>query len=147
MRPLFLFLSLLLLLACTPLPPVTPTPQPKPASLPVDALVTPLRFTRSGGIAGTQMQLDLAVDGSYTVQTMGVESGSGQISDDDFGQIAAALAASNLFDADHDFPAVGADLFTYTLAYNGYTLTAQDGALPDALLPLLARLLPLLDRG
>lgn len=56
MRSLFLFLSLLLLLACTSLPPATPTPQPTPASLPVDALVTPLRFTRSGGIAGVQDQ-------------------------------------------------------------------------------------------
>ena len=133
---LLLTLLTLLLAACAP----------PPASPPVKAsgLLTPLSFNRSGGFAGFDDQIEIAQDGSYTVARRGAEPRKAQLTPDEITRLAALLAASGLFDADHQYETPGADQFVYTIVYNHHTVTAVDGAIPAQLQPVLDHLVALI---
>ena len=119
---------LLVTAACAPL---------RPPSPPAGALATPILSTRTGGFAGFDDRVAVASDGAYTVNRRGQTAVSGQLAPAKQAALAAALAASGLFDADHRFETPGADQFTYTIAYNGHTVVAVDGAIPAAVQPLI----------
>lgn len=108
-------------------------PAATPAAATDDALSTPVSFTRSGGFAGMTDQVEIGVDGAYTVTHNDGSSESGQLTPDQTKELAALLAQSGLFDADHSFTTPGADQFVYTISYNGHTVTTMDGAVPEEL--------------
>lgn len=136
LKPHLLLLSALILLsACTP-------PSPEPAGgINDEPLVI---FRRSGGIAGFDDRVEISAEGGYTVARRGAATTVGQLSADELAQLLAALDASDLFDADATHEAQGADLFIYAVTYNGHTLSAQDGAVPDPFYDILDLLEPLI---
>lgn len=126
-----LLVGLMVAAACTSLrPPSTPAPA-------AGSLATPLLFTRTGGFAGFDDRVAVASDGAYTVNRRGQAAVSGQLAPAEQAALSAALAASGLFDADHRFETPGADQFAYTITYDGHTVVAVDGAIPEALQPLI----------
>lgn len=122
---LSLAVLILLVSACRP-----PAP---PAAATENELLTPVSFVRSGGFAGLTDQIEIAVDGSYTISHNDGSSESGHLAPDRTQELASLLAQSQLFDSDHSFETPGADQFSYTVTYNGHTVTAVDGAIPDEL--------------
>ncbi len=100
-------------------------------------LLTPVSFVRSGGFAGLTDQIEIAVDGAYTISHNDGSSESGHLAPDRIQELASLLAQSQLFDSDHSFETPGADQFVYTITYNGHSVTAVDGAIPDELVEVL----------
>ena len=110
---------------------------PIPVATTADELLTPVSFVRSGGFAGLLDQIEIATDGTYTITHRDGSGQSGQLTASQSKVLAALLAESKLFDADHSFETPGADQFVYNITYNGHTVTAVDGAVPEALASVL----------
>lgn len=110
---------------------------PAPPAATENELLTPVSFVRSGGFAGLTDQIEIAVDGAYTISHDDGSSESGHLAPDRTQELASLLAQSQLFDSDHSFETPGADQFVYTITYNGHTVTAVDGAIPDELAEVL----------
>ncbi len=112
-------------------------PRPPSTSAPAGSLSTPIVFTRTGGFAGFDDRVVVTSDGAYTVNRRGQAAISGQLTPAKQAALAAVLAASGLFEADHRFETPGADQFTYSITYNGHTVLAVDGAIPASVQPLI----------
>ena len=121
-----------------------PPPAPAPAPAEVCRLATPVTYSRSGGIAGLIDLVEIARDGSYTV-TRRNESSEGALTLDQICALRDALAGSGLFAENHEYRAVGADLFLYVINYSGHTVSAMDTAVPAALTPALQLLNALIE--
>jgi hypothetical protein len=107
---------------------------------------TLLIFTRQGGLAGTNDRLILRPDGSYTVQTR-TGTRTGKLTAQELAAVKATLDATDF----NKMPSVNdggtvADGFTYSITYAGREITAEDGAVPPALQPVLGALSALLSK-
>ncbi len=146
--PLLILAGVLLLAAaCAPIrPPATPLASPPPTSPPPapGALATPVLFSRTGGFAGFDDRVTIAADGSYTANRRGQAQTTGRLAPARLAGLAAVLAASGLFEADHRFETPGADQFVYTITYGGHTVVAVDGAIPAPLQPVIDELAALI---
>ncbi|MDH7511097.1 MAG: META domain-containing protein [Methanolinea sp.] len=95
-------------------------------------------FWRTGGFAGMNDHLVIFSDGTavlerkeyrsnFTLSRTLLESLEGDLAASGFGTLAPSYRA----------PPGSADYFTYRITYQGKTVTADDGAVPPALLPLI----------
>ena len=105
-----------------------------------------LVFTRQGGIAGTNDKLVLKSDGSYTVSTKAATR-TGKLTDQELATVKATLASVDF----NKMPSVNtggnvADGYKYSVTYAGREITAEDGAVPPALQPVLGALSALISK-
>ncbi|MDH3227054.1 MAG: hypothetical protein OEM67_08210, partial [Thermoleophilia bacterium] len=93
----------------------------------------------SGGFAGLMESVVVEPDGAVTI-ARGRRSDTATLSDDDLAALARDLQASGLFTEDREFRGRGADLRTYTITYDGATVTVDEGAVPAELTAVVERL-------
>jgi heat shock protein HslJ len=100
-----------------------------------------VEFTRTGGFAGFNDALIIYQDGSAVV-TRKEFTREITLTADELSTIRQLLQDASFGSLLPDYPpaAPGADYFTYTLTYEGKTVTAQDTGVPEALQPLIEEL-------
>ena len=125
-------------------PPVSALPAERTAVQAPAALAPALSFSRSGGFAGFDERLDIAEDGTLTLTRRGRVVTRRAMPRETLGGLTTALDDCELFDQDRTYTGRGADLITYEISYNGRNIVAQDGAVPEALQPVLQELQTLL---
>jgi len=105
-----------------------------------------LVFTRQGGIAGTNDKLVLKSDGSYTASTKAATR-TGKLTGQELATVKATLASVDF----NKMPTTNtggnvADGYKYSVTYAGREITAEDGAVPAALQPVIGALSALLSK-
>lgn len=108
-------------------------------------LLSDIVFMRAGGLAGFDDRLEIGKDGIVHYESAGDQSRTETLPNEEISKLARLLQNSGLFDQDHTFTSVGADLITYTIQYNGVTVRADEGQVPDRLRPVLDELLLILN--
>jgi hypothetical protein len=104
------------------------TPRPSVSGL------TLVEFSRQGGLQGANDHLVVNRDGTYTLTRRNQQNISGQLTPDQLAAVQQALAASNFKTLPHvNKGGTIADGYTYRVVYDGYGVTAEDGAIPPAL--------------
>ncbi|MBP1928775.1 heat shock protein HslJ [Methanolinea mesophila] len=100
-----------------------------------------VEFTRTGGFAGFNDALTVYQDGTATVTrkefTRGITLSAGELST--IRQLLQDAAFSTLL-PEYPPAAPGADYFTYTVTYEGKTVTSVDTGVPESLQPLIEML-------
>ena len=96
-------------------------------------------FSVAGGFANLSRTLTITRDGSASVDANGRVS-EGTLDAETLSGIVDLLDGSALFDRDSTFEAEGADLQRYEIHYLGSTVVAYDGAIPGALIEVVALL-------
>lgn len=149
---LFVLLLEVMIVGCqqqsAPVPPQsapTPTPPPptSPASTPTPSSVL-VNYHRSGGIAGFEDRLTIYYDGHCELQRKQVER-EFILKPNQVDHLKGLLEKANFPSLKEEYLApVGADLMeffiTYQVAGKKYTVHTDDGAVPDALQPVIAEL-------
>jgi len=100
-----------------------------------------VEFTRTGGFAGFNDALTLYQDGSALV-TRKEFTREITLTADELSTIRQLIQDASFGSLQPDYPpeAPGADYFTYTVTYEGKTVTAQDTGVPESLQPLIEAL-------
>jgi heat shock protein HslJ len=100
-----------------------------------------VEFTRTGGFAGFNDALTIYQDGSAVV-TRKEFTREITLTADELSTIRQLLQDASFGSLQADYPpaAPGADYFTYTVTYEGKTVTAQDTGVPESLQPLIEAL-------
>jgi hypothetical protein len=118
-------------------------PGPGPAPMPDGVWVS---YHRMGGFAGLSDEMIVDSSGGVKVSRKGTVVARARLSTAERDHLAAVLRAARF----ESIPAVslgrGNDLFTYVVAYQGHIVTTTDGAVPDALRPVLGELDTLFQR-
>lgn len=110
-----------------------------------DVLVT---YGRQGGIAGFDDRLSVRTDGAYERTRRGAAVTKGRLTADELTRLRSVLAESRFT----EIPAVNtapgvSDAFTYRIGYGDREVTAQDGAVPAALRPVIEALDAIVSRA
>jgi heat shock protein HslJ len=107
-----------------------------------------VEFTRTGGFAGFNDALTIYQDGSAVV-TRKEFTREITLTADELSMIRQLLQDASFGSLLHDYPpaAPGADYFTYTVTYEGKTVSAQDTGVPEALQPLIEELVTLVSEN
>lgn len=102
-------------------------------------LQTSVIFTRVGGIAGFDDRFELSPSGAVTQKKRFPRPATSkrEVDQDAIEEIARTLEDCGLFDQDRRFSARASDQMTYSIQYNGVTVTATDAKIPAALLPVV----------
>ena len=107
-----------------------------------------LEYHRTGGFAGLDDRLVIDISGTATVtrkaRTRAFTLNSTQLADLD--QLFANADFATL-QAKYLPASEGNDFFEYTITYKNYTVRAMDTAVPAKLLPVIAKLNQLIERG
>jgi hypothetical protein len=101
-----------------------------------------VQFDRSGGITGASDIFVVYENGTYTLirtKPKKVESG-GKLSAQELADLRSTLAAADFPHLPKMSPGHGADLYTYGVGYRGIQVSAQDGAVPAKLKPVVSML-------
>jgi hypothetical protein len=100
-----------------------------------------VQYQRTGGIAGFDDTLVLYENGTATVDR---RSGSATftLSTEELQGLNRQFEDARFLDLAPSYPAPtpGADYFTYTLTYRGYTVTTEDTGVPEVLTPIIQAL-------
>jgi len=100
-----------------------------------------VEFVRQGGISGLSDRLTIHQDGSLTVVRIHpAVSNSGQLTAADLTAVRELLQAPALAQLPKVEHVNGNDLYSYQVRYGDVDIATQDGAVPDALQPLIANL-------
>jgi hypothetical protein len=110
-----------------------------------DVLVT---YGRQGGIAGLDDRLSVRTDGAYERTRRGAAVTKSRLTADELTRLRSVLAESRFT----EIPAVNtapgvSDAFTYRIGYGDREVTAQDGAVPAALRPVIDALDAIVSRA
>jgi heat shock protein HslJ len=100
-----------------------------------------VEFTRTGGFAGFNDALTIYQDGSAVV-TRKEFTREITLTADELSTIRQLLQDASFGSLQAEYPpaAPGADYFTYTVTYEGKTVTAEDTGVPESLQPLIEAL-------
>lgn len=95
-------------------------------------------YHRSGGIAGTDDHLVIFNNGAAVVVTKD-QSGEITLNSTDLGRIMSLLDQSQFSQLQENYPSHhgSADLFRYSISYQGKTVTLEETAYPDAVGPVI----------
>ena len=130
---LLLFASLAWLMPACNAPASTGAPTAAPSPL--------VQFSRTGGFAGVNDHLTI---GPNRQATLTQKSGQSQFEIDQqtYDQLRQQLEQVGFAKLKPDYPAPpgAADVFTYTVTYQGQTVRAQDTAVPASLQPVVSTL-------
>ena len=105
-------------------------------------------YHRSGGIRGTDDHLVIKSDGTGSLTTNGAVAAI-SIDAGELGRLQERLEAAGFGDlqSKYDSPPGGADMYQYTITYQGHTVRAKDASLPQALYPVIELLDRILQGG
>jgi len=103
-------------------------------------------YDRTGGFAGFDDHLVLQEDGRASVRRRG---GEGEIALDEkrLAKVRVTLDGLDFSALRDEYRGEGADLFTYTIAAKGRTITCMDSAVPPALEPVIRMLNQIVDNA
>jgi len=103
-------------------------------------------YDRTGGFAGFDDHLVLQEDGRASVRRRG---GEGEIALDEkrLAKVRNTLDGLDFSALRDEYRGEGADLFTYTIAAKGRTITCMDSAVPPALEPVIRMLNQIVDNA
>jgi hypothetical protein len=108
--------------------------QSSPSTAVSEVTNTLLEFSRQGGLKGANDHLVVHRDGTYALTRRNQQNVNGQLTADQLAALQQALAASNFKSLPHVNKGGSiADGYTYRVVYDGYEVTAEDGAIPPAL--------------
>ncbi len=109
-------------------------------------LASDVEFARTGGLAGFDDALNIEPDGSVHLRQGAAWARATPLAPAEVDELAVLLDETGLFRRDQELRSVGADLISYTLRYRGVTVVTDELALPEALRPVIERLVRLLER-
>ena len=97
-----------------------------------------IEYRRVGGIVGFEDYLTIQESGDATLSRRG-ELHNFKLDSSIMSRVTAAFEASNFRNLEKKYAPSRSmpDSFTYTITYQGYTVIAEDGALPDELQSLI----------
>src|SRR3954447_4937562 len=94
-----------------------------------------IRWSRSGGIAGTSEVLRIRSDNVALAGPRGVNPYPAQLGAGQVAKLRRALEAANLAGSKRHYPAAGAaDTFQYSVTYRGHTVDGDETALPKRIM-------------
>ena len=98
-----------------------------------------LEYQRTGGIAGLDDRLVIKADGKKVILIRKDEHSEFELTSRQMSTLKQQLEESEFrsLKAIYKPETQGRDLFEYELTYRGHTVRASDGAIPEALRPIL----------
>ena len=117
---------------------VTDTREPGDSPSPPILVV---EYTRTGGIAAFNDRL-VVFENGQAVYSRGNKTGVFTVPPAQISELQTLLLNANFSSLAPSYPAPaqGADYFSYTITYQGKTITTETGGVPDALLAVIGRL-------
>jgi hypothetical protein len=117
---------------------VTDTQEPGDSPSPPILVV---EYTRTGGIAAFNDRL-VVFENGQAVYSRGNKTGVFTVPSAQISELQTLLLNANFSSLAPSYPAPaqGADYFSYTITYQGKTITTETGGVPDALLAVIGRL-------